>query len=384
MKVLMVTQDFWPVPGGIQTYCYELAKALSRQGIELTVVTSGPSDPRDGNEGFQVIRYPLFHTSFLFLWSLRIARLALRRQNGRPVFDAILCAQWQSALWRLLPGANRGPRCVSMIHGRELLQSVFGRFTAPLLRCAFQRIDAVAPNSHPVLGLAQQVVGSSLPQAFIIHPGVDDQRFHPPRPGADGSYLRERFGLQGKKILLTVTRMVARKNPEVVIRALPAILEQIPDCVYVIVGGGPEKPRMKALAEASPARHAILFPGFVPDDELADWYRTCDAFILPSRQTSTDVEGFGIVYLEAGACAKPVIGTRTGGIGEAVPDGHAGILLSDPDNIEETRQAVVGILGDQQTAIAMGQFARTRIEQELTWDACARNWIEFLLGKTPA
>jgi len=381
MKVLMVTQDFWPVPGGIQTYCHQLALALVRAGVELTVVAPGPAAPGDADQGFQMIRLGCFHTSFLFLRSARIAGIARRKVAGRPAFDAVICAQWQSALWRLLPSFSKGPRCVAMVHGRELLQSVFNPFTAPLLRKVFRRIDGIAPNSNPILGLAQSVAGAAMPAARLIHPAVDPVRFCPPLPGADGSYLREQFGLQGKKILLTVTRMVARKNPEVVIQAMPEILLQVPNAVYVIVGGGPEKPRMQTLAAASPVADRILFPGYVPDAALVDWYKTCDAFILPSRQSTTDVEGFGIVFLEAGACGKPVVGADTGGIRDAVPDNVTGILVKDPESASETAQAVIAVLGDTERGTAMGRKARERILQELTWDACARNWIAFLAGK---
>lgn len=175
--------------------------------------------------------------------------------------------------------------------------------------------------------------------------------------------------------------MVARKNPEVVIQAMPEILRQVPDAVYVIVGGGPEKPRMQALAATSPVAERILFPGYVPDAALVDWYKTCDAFILPSRQTTTDVEGYGIVFLEAGACGKPVVGADTGGIRDAVPDNVTGILVKDPESATETAQAVIAVLGDSERGAAMGRKARERILQELTWDACARNWIAFLAGK---
>lgn len=383
MKVLMVTQDFWPLPGGIQTYCYELAKALVRQGVELTVLTSGVPDARDGKEGFAVHRIPGFRKLRVIPWAFYIARFATRRKAGRFEFDAVLCAQWQAAFWRLLPGMRHSPRCVTMVHGSELLRSVFHFLTRPLLRAVFSRLDGAAPNSRPVLEMAQARVGRYLPPVQLIHPGVDANRFSPPANESEGQALRERFGLQGKKILLTVTRMVARKNPEVVIQAMPSILEREPNTVYVIVGGGPEKARMQALAAASPARDHILFPGFVGDADLTTWYKICHAFILPSRQTRGDVEGFGIVFLEAGACGKPVIGADTGGIRDAAPHGQCGLLLRDPESIAETAEAVVTILSDHGPGKEMGRFARERILLDLTWEACARHWIEFLAKPAP-
>jgi phosphatidylinositol alpha-1,6-mannosyltransferase len=378
MNVLLITQDFPPATGGIQTYCRELAAALAEAGARVTVLTSGPRAACDGQDGIRVIRYPLFHSSYLFLWAPLIARTATRRVHDRPVFDAVLCAQWQAALWRLLPGARRGPRCVSMVHGSELSRSVFGALTRPMLRLALRHLDGVAPNSAAVLELTRGVAGAALPPARVIHPGVDPARFCPPVAGADGSSLRDQFGLRDKKVLLTVTRLVARKNVGVVIDAMPAIVRHVPEAAYVVVGEGPERPHLQSLAAASPVGDRILFTGPVPNERLPDWYQTCDAFILPSRQTSTDIEGFGIVCLEAGACGKPVIGADTGGIREAVPGGSCGILLENPDSVEEVARAVVCMLDDSARAAKMGRAARERILRELTWHSSARHWMDFL------
>lgn len=378
MNILMITQDFWPKSGGIQTYCYELAKALARQGVKVTVITCGFKDPRDDQDGFSVIRYPIFHTSFLFLWSPFIARQALKRIQGQFFYDAIIYGQWQSAFWTLLPFTRKKPHDVAMVHGRELILPYLKRLMPFFRNIIFKKINAIAPNSKAVLQLTKDVSSSQIPIAKVIHPGVNANLFSPPTATQNGDYLRERHGLKEKKIILTVTRLVDRKNPGTVIKALPIVLETIPEAFYVIIGNGPCKASLQELASSSTTKNQILFLGYVENQELIDWYKTCDLFVLPSRQTKTDVEGFGIVFLEAGACAKPVVGANTGGISDAVLEGETGILLQDVDDLKEMAAALTALLHPNGAGKEMGLKARKRIELELTWDKCAEQWRDFL------
>ena len=170
----------------------------------------------------------------------------------------------------------------------------------------------------------------------------------------------------GPPLLLTVARLVPRKGHDTVLRALPLVLARIPDVQYAIVGEGPERARLQALAHELGVERAVQFAGAVVD--VVPWYQSCDVFVMMSRDEEGEVEGFGIAFTEAAACAKPAIGGRSGGTAEAVLDGVTGMLVDDEHALAE---AIVNLLTDRQTAGRLGRAGRERAERELSVAAAA-------------
>jgi phosphatidylinositol alpha-1,6-mannosyltransferase len=170
------------------------------------------------------------------------------------------------------------------------------------------------------------------------------------------------------QVILTVGNLVERKGHDMVIRSLPAVCQRVPEATYLIVGTGPFKERLDELAAELGVRDRVIFAGRVPDDELPDLYAMCDVFAMPSRTllASHDVEGFGLVYLEAGACAKPVVAGRSGGIEDAVVDGFTGLVV-DPSDVRDIGQALIRLLTDSELRGRLGQQGRDRVEKERTW-----------------
>jgi phosphatidylinositol alpha-1,6-mannosyltransferase len=173
-------------------------------------------------------------------------------------------------------------------------------------------------------------------------------------------------------IILSVGNLVSRKGHDMVIRALPRLLDIMGDVTYLIVGDGPHRAELEALALALGVRERVAFAGRVPDEDLPDIYALCDAFVLPSREQldSCDVEGFGMVFLEANASGKPVVAGRSGGIGDAVLDGETGLLVDplDPDCIASS---IGKLLANPQLASRMGEQGRERAVREFSWPAVA-------------
>jgi phosphatidylinositol alpha-1,6-mannosyltransferase len=180
-------------------------------------------------------------------------------------------------------------------------------------------------------------------------------------------------------VVLTVGRRVERPGHDLVIRALTALEEQ--SVRYVIAGTGPEEGRLRRLVEALGVRDRVLFTGHVPDEDLPGLYAACDVFVMPSRALGArdGIEGFGTVFLEAGACAKPVIGGWSGGVSEAVEDGVTGLLV-DPHDPEALAEALRRLLRDPELRRRMGEAGRTRAERmEAAWaEAVRRVWSEAL------
>ena len=152
-----------------------------------------------------------------------------------------------------------------------------------------------------------------------------------------------------------------------VIRSLPLIRQQVPNVIYLIVGSGEEEKYLLELATMLGVTDNVVFVGSISDSERAAYYRVCDLFIMPNRQIDADIEGFGIVFLEAGAAGKPVIGGLSGGTADAIQDGITGLRV-DGENTQAITDAVVALAKNIQAAKAMGEQGRLRVEADFSWD----------------
>jgi phosphatidylinositol alpha-1,6-mannosyltransferase len=174
-------------------------------------------------------------------------------------------------------------------------------------------------------------------------------------------------------VILTVGRLVERKGHDIVIRALPAIVERVPTARYLIVGNGPNETALRQLVrDVGLDPEQVRFCGRIPAEQLAAYYSLCDAFVMPNREVGADTEGFGIVFIEAGACRKPCVGGQSGGAGDAIIDGETGILV-DPTSPSAVARATISLLTDSQLSARLGGAARSRIETNLQYSHVADN-----------
>jgi len=175
------------------------------------------------------------------------------------------------------------------------------------------------------------------------------------------------------RIILTVGGLVARKGHDMVIRALPRLRQTVPDVMYLIVGDGPYRTQLETLAVALGVQDHVIFVGKVPGEYLPDIYALSDVFVMPSREQLNvcDVEGFGIVFLEANACGKPVVGGRSGGIPDAIIDGVTGLLVN-PHDPEDIANALARLLTDGDLAVRIGRQGRLRVASDFNWARLGR------------
>ncbi len=366
MRLLFVTQDFPPDVGGIQTYSWEVARRLAGRAEALSVVAPDRpgAAPVDRAASFPVTRLPIRPDLLPLLLLTALPARARRRQ-----IDVAVHAQWQtvgaSVLARALFGHPRHVVCA--VHGRELLFNPAS--TYPGLGAAYDRVrrgllrqvDAVLPVSKYTAGLLREQ-GVPPDCTHVVPNGTDPEHFRP----RDGTALRRHLGLTGRSLLLTVGRLVRRKGIDTVLRALPAIVRGRPDAAYVIAGTGPERPRLERLAGRLGVEDRVHFVGQVDHDRLPLYYSAADLFVMPAREPGPDVEGFGLVFLEAGACGTPVLGSRAGGIPEAIRDGETGLLVP-PDDPARLAEAALRVLTDPELADALGQRGRRRAVHESSW-----------------
>jgi len=311
----------------------------------------------------RVYRRPGVFTRNRFIFALNLARLFSEiAVRGRPrVVQLATCNEGYLGLflqrWFKLP-------FVVYAHGNEILAALDSDWDSP--RLALQNAACVLANSRFTAGLVEKA--GVAPEAIEIIPlGCDIERF---RPRKSNPQLRRKVlgDRTAGPVILTVGGLVERKGHDMIIRSLPMICRRLPDVTYLIVGTGPFKERLSELASELGVRDRIIFADRVSDDELPDFYALCDVFAMPSRANLAfhDVEGFGLVFLEAGACAKPVIAGRSGGIEDAVVDGLTGLVV-DPSDVQGIGQALIRLLTDSALRERLGQQGRVRVEEKHTW-----------------
>lgn len=375
MRLLLVTQDFLPNTGGIETYCAELAKRFVTSVDDFAVLAPYDKGAKqiDNQLAFPVYRIPAKNSLLPLAAPLPEAFIAVKHQ-----FDTVLHAQWQTLGASLLSKKMGYPDNIYVAaHARELLISPFagqGGWLSKRLYASrkkmFKKVDGFFPVSNYTASLLRQD-GVPDDKISVISNGTDPNRFAP----QNTKEFAEELGLVGKKVMLTICRLVPRKGIDLVLSALRKIKEEVPEVMYLIGGNGPDKQRLQSLVTEWELGSHVRFLGRVPDEEMADYYSLADVFVMPARNDPPDVEGFGIVFLEANACGTPVIGSRTGGIPDAIVDGQTGYLV-DEGNSEELIQRSIELLKDDELAYKMGEQGRKRVLNEANWDYVAENLLQ--------
>ena len=354
MPSLLVTNDFPPKVGGIQSYLYELWRRLP--AAETTVLTTAYAGARewDAQQEFRVVR----HRNRVLLPSRALARDvdALAREVGANVIflDPML------PLGRIGPRLRAAPYVV-IAHGAEITLPGSVPGTRHLARRVLRGATAVVAAGGYPARIAARVAGQEL-RGVLVPPGVDGERFHPDSYDARAS-TRRRFGLDPTRpLVLGLSRLVPRKGFDVVIDAVRTL-----DGVQLaIAGSGRDRRRLERRARGVPD---IRFLGRVPDAELPALYACADVFAMCCRDRwrGLEAEGFGIVFLEAAACGLPAVAGRSGGSHEAVVDGDTGFVVP-PRDVARVRRALEALGADSILRERMGRAARVRAVEEFSYD----------------
>ncbi|MEU6473921.1 glycosyltransferase family 4 protein [Streptomyces massasporeus] len=378
-KTLIVTNDFPPRPGGIQAFLHNMALRLDPQQLVVYASTwkrtpEGVEATRafDAEQPFTVVRD---RTTMLLPTPGATRRaVGLLREHG--------CASvWfgAAAPLGLMAPALRGAgaeRLVATTHGHEA-----GWAQLPAARQLLRRIGD-ATDTITYLGeytrsrIAPALTPGAAARMAQLPPGVDEKTFH---PGSGGDEVRARLGLTDRPVVVCVSRLVRRKGQDTLIRALPRILAAEPDTVLLIVGGGPYEKDLRRLAHETGVASAVRFTGAVPWSELPAHYGAGDVFAMPcrTRRGGLDVEGLGIVYLEASATGLPVVAGDSGGAPDAVLDGETGWVVKG-GSPEEAADRITVLLGDAELRRRMGERGREWVEEKWRWDLLAEHLKNLL------
>jgi len=371
---LFWVNDFPPVTSGIATFFVNICRHLPSEKI-VVLAPSMPGDQAiDVSLPFIVRRLLLpigeSGTAKLIKTVLTVLYVLLETLRGKPArhhCGQVLSSGIAGLVCRRLFGV---PYVV--VYGSETVRLAGSRVGKRLIQAVLNHSDRVVANSrHTADEFIRFGVGPEKVQ--VVYPGVDTLRFCPAPPDL---VLIERYGLEDRQILLTVARLDERKGHDTVIRALAGLVSEHPRLLYLIAGKGREGPRLEALVKTLHLEDHVRFLGFVPDEGLPALYNLCDVFVMPKRVTTEsvlagDIEGFGISFVEASACGKPVIADRSGGAVEAVADGETGLVI-DPSSDTELSNAIQRLLGDADLRRRMGDAGRRRVETTYDWHLLAR------------
>jgi phosphatidylinositol alpha-1,6-mannosyltransferase len=329
----------------------------------------------DAAEPFAVTRHP----TSLMLPVPSVARraAALIRRDG---CDTVLFGA-AAPLGLLGPALRRAGarRLVAITHGHEA-----GWAALPAARSLLRRIgDSVDTVTY--LGeytrarLARALSPAAAARLRRLAPGVDTSLF---RPGAGGAAIRARLGLGARPVVLCVSRLVARKGQDTLIRAWPRVLAAVPGAVLLLAGGGPYGGDLRRLAGRLGVAGSVIFAGAVPQAELPAFYDAATVFAMPcrTRRGGLDVEGLGIVYLEASASGLPVIGGDSGNAPDAIRDGETGYVVHG-DRPGEVAERLLRLLTDPAWAAAMGDKGRAWMQGEWRWELVSQRLQEILSGR---
>lgn len=372
--MLLLTGVFPPKTGGSGRWFWEIYRRLPRDRF---VIAAG-EDPRqeafDRTHDLRLVRVPLSMSD----WGMRnpaglrgywrafraVRRIVKAEGIGEIHCGACLPDGWVGWLLRRVTGTPY----VCYMHGEELNYAGSSRELGWMAGRVLSGAKYLIANSWNTERILREEWGISPERIRVLHPGVDTERF---APAARDEAVRQRLGWGDRPVILTVGRLQKRKGHDMMIRALGAIRQQRPDVLYSIVGDGDERATLEELVRTEGLESHVEFRGEPNDAELVQCYQQCDVFVLANRQIGGDIEGFGMVLLEAQACGKPVIAGASGGTAETMQAPDTGRLVNC-DGPEKLAETVAEFLRDEALRQETGRLARRWVVETFDWAALTR------------
>ena len=376
-NILVITNDFGPRTGGIETFVMGLLERIVDH--KVFVFTSEQDDTSEYDQqwlkkfGVQVIR----DRSRILLPSLRVAKRAKEIAQMHNIEVVVFGAAAPLALMATKLRKAGVKKIIALTHGHEVWWARIFPFNL-----AMKRIGNSVDHLTYLGEFTRQAISRSLSQKSIdsmvkIAPGIDTSHFS---PKADVTQRRTELGLEDKKIIISVGRLVHRKGQDKLIEAFPTIVREIPNAHLLIVGEGPYRAHLEKSVEKLSLKENVTFVGRIFYNDLPSYLSASDVFVMPSRSRffGLEVEGLGIVYLEASACAIPVVAGISGGAPDAVQEGITGLCV-DGTNVAQIAEAVIHICSDSKRATKMGLAGRNWVIEQWQWEIWSKQFNSLLM-----
>ena len=372
---LFITNDFGPRAGGIETFVHGLIERLPKGSVIVYTIAQANAQKFDAEwllkYGVEVIR----DRSKILLPTPRVIKACQKLISNRKLSKVAFGAAAPLAMMARAMRSAGAQKVVALTHGHEVWWAKVPPFSFAI-RYMSKNIDAITYLGDYTKGEISKALseadGSKLVQ---IAPGIDVDHFIP----TDSSNLRAELGLTDKSVLISVGRLVHRKGQDKLIAALPAIKSAVPNVHLVLVGVGPHQEYLEKLALKLNVSDCVTFIGRINYAELPKYICLGDIFAMPSRSRffGLEVEGLGIVYLEASACGLPVVGGKSGGAPDAVLVGETGVVV-DGTNSSEIAEACIDLLNNPELCALMGANGRAWIIENWRWEIWATRYAALL------
>ena len=375
--VLLVTNDLGPRAGGIESFILGLLGEFN--GNEIAIYTSSQAGDLEFDaqlhRQYGVIVYR--DRARILLPTPRVNRAvgAIMKKHSSTIiwFGAAAPLGWMAAYLR----RGGATRLVALTHGHEVWWSKLWPFSW-VMRVITKNLDVITFLGDFTHNAMKPILSKGV-EAIRIAPGIAIDHF---TPGVRSEELVKRLNLSDKQIIISVGRLVHRKGQDRLIEAMPAILQSVPNAVLLLVGEGPYRAHLDSLVEKLSLSDSVRFVGRVKYAELPEYLRLGHIFAMPSRSRffGLEVEGLGIVYLEASSAGLPVIGGASGGAPDAVLDGESGLVVNGSD-VAEISAAAITLLNDPERAREMGLRGREWVVAEWSWKMWGERFASVLFGK---
>ena len=371
MKTLLITENFPPKSGGSGRWFWELYSRLPHTEYSVLAGEWKDSASFDAASDLNISRYKLsspewgfvsFKGILFYLKTVWHIRKQIKQQNitnlhcGRVLPEGVMA--W---ILNVLTGIPYS----CYVHGEDLETAASSREQQFICKLVIKRATKIICNSQNSANLVAKFGEAARHKAVVLHPGVDSNKFVPAEPNTE---IRKNLNWLDKKVVITVGRLQARKGQDMMIRALPAIKKEIPNILYAVIGDGDCLTMLQNLAEERGVGDNVQFLREITDQQMIECYQQCDLFILPNRTIGNDIEGFGMVLVEAQSCGKAVIAGDSGGTKETMVIGVTGYII-DATNVANIATQVCELFMTPEKLISMGVKGRAHVVTRLDWKA---------------
>lgn len=370
---LLLSEIFPPRPGGSGRWFWELYRRLPREEFLLAVGAHPQQQAFDETHALRVLRTSVVPRSWGVLqwrglrdyWRIAGQMAALVKRERVAAVHAARCLPEGWIAW-ILNRRLRVPYLV-YVHGEDVEAAATSREFSWMVRQVFRRSSLVIANSANTAGILRGQWQLPEGKVEIVRPGVDVERFQPAPRDCD---LRRQWGWGDRPVILTVGRLQQRKGHDQLIRALPRVRQRVPAVLYAVIGEGEERGPLQRLVQELQLQEHVIWHGETGDEQLVQAYQQCDVFALPNRQVGRDIEGFGMVLLEAQACGKPVIAGASGGTAETMIVNQTGRLVPC-EGPQLLADALVDLLTQPELCRQMGARGREWVLEQFRWEGIA-------------
>jgi len=370
-KVLVLTENFPPISGGSGRWFWELYSRLPKEQYLILADDLQGATEFDSTHQLNILRMPLKSaewglksiTGLKFYWRVFWQIRKIIKQHhithlhcGRVIHEGVTA--W---LLKLMTGTPY----LCFVHGEDVETAATSGEHNLMVKQVCKHADRLICNSHNTASIVKRLNYGRDDKINVLHPGVDTSLF---APSVTDDEFKQQMGWQERKVIITVGRLQARKGQDMMLRATALLKQHFPDILYVIIGRGECLGSLKALSTELGLNAHVQFLTEVSDAQMIQCYQQSDIFILPNRTIGNDIEGFGMVLVEAQACGRPVIAGESGGTKETMLVNQSGLVI-DCTDAQLISTKVAKLLADPESCVQMGKIGRKHVESELDWQA---------------